>query len=376
MTTYILIGLALAVVGLLSGGFLLCALRALFPALPALPFLLGYFLFNILLALLHARPISRINRWVGKLADTWLAIVLSLFFGAIPLFVAYLVLVPLLHAISPATFRIAALGLLTLIAIMDAYGIINARRTRVRRFDCHISKRAGRPSLHIAHLSDLHLGYTADVPVIDRLVQQVNGLTPDIICITGDMFTENIWKIRNLDAFADALRGLHAPLGVYACLGNHDAGKGAEALPAFFERAGIRLLRDETVQLPGGITLAGRLDKTPGGHTDNTRLTPSALLAGSDPAQPTVILDHQPAEIDAIRDAGGDLLLCGHTHGGEFFPIHLFVRHFFPHYYGQNRNGDLITLVSPGTYAAMPPMRIGSRSEIFDIHLTMNETEA
>lgn len=356
---------------LLGSGVWLLSLSAFVPAWCAAPLFLLYALLG-LAALPRRAPFRpQGGKRLAMLGQYWFSLQATLFFAGIPMLAGQAVLVWLLEAVSAALYARICLSVLAAVLLLDGYGWLHARHIRIRRFAHTVHKPGALPeSLRIVHLSDLHLGPVTDLRAVRRIVGKVNALSPDLVCVTGDTFTEDVTGVYALDAVADALAGLHATFGVYGCLGNHDAGPQLPEMLAFFRRAGITLLRDEAVTLPAQVVLAGRNDPTPAGRP-SPRASLEDVLSQADARLPLIVMDHQPATpaIEAAQRAGADLLLCGHTHGGQFFPIHLMVRRYFPHYYGPKRDGQLLTLVSPGSYAASPPLRIGSSAEIFVIEL-------
>jgi len=258
---------------------------------------------------------------------------------------------------------IAVCALFLAASVTAAAGCIRARRIGVTRYRITTGKPLPGGRLRIVHLSDLHLGFVNDRRMLSEIADLVRPLRPDLICITGDNFEHGLSAMEDPAAFAALLRSLRPPLGMYACLGNHDAGRDFREMLSFFSRAGIRLLRDEVFSPCPGIRIAGRRDATPGGKRNPKRKSAAELLRERTGTY-TVLLDHQPGDGDAARRAGADLLLCGHTHGGQFFPVGLLVRLRFPHMKGIRREGDFCTVVSAGSGAGSPPIRLGSRGEI------------
>lgn len=258
---------------------------------------------------------------------------------------------------------ITVCALFLLASVTAVVGCIRARRLAVTRYRITTGKMLPGGRLRIVHLSDLHLGFVNDRRMLSRIADLVRPLQPDLICITGDTFEHGLSAMEDPAAFAALLRALRPPLGMYACLGNHDAGRDFREMLAFLSRAGIRLLRDETVTPCPQLCIAGRRDATPGGKRNPERKSAAELLEER-PEAYTVLLDHQPGDEDAARRAGADLLLCGHTHGGQFFPVGLIVRLRFPHMKGIRREGEFCTVVSAGSGAGSPPIRLGSRGEI------------
>ena len=231
----------------------------------------------------------------------------------------------------------------------------------------------------IAQVSDLHVGPTIREREVRRVVEQVNALRPDAIAITGDLVDGSTAE---LGGIIGLLGRLSAPQGVYFVTGNHEYYSGAEAWTAFLERLGIRVLRNERVALgdrgPGGATfdLAGLPDSSAGHRGSAAAMDLPAALAGRDPERSLVLLAHQPrlADLDAAVQAGVELQLSGHTHGGQLFPWSLAVRAAFPYVKGLHRHAAGAqagqVYVHRGTGYWGPPMRLGAPPEITRLVLT------
>jgi hypothetical protein len=188
--------------------------------------------------------------------------------------------------------------------------------------------------LRITHLSDLHVGDLIRPDHLPAIVQATNGLHGDLIALTGDFVD---LRLNVLDEVIDALRQLHAPLGVYLVLGNHDHLDNAHKLVAAFRDAKLNLLMNERVNVPVNghdLTVAG-IDWSPRrsvlGQSVREALNSKAMtIAGathtrlpdhaskrSDRCALKLLLSHHPNAFEAAIAHGVDLTLAGHTHGGQ-----------------------------------------------------------
>lgn len=169
---------------------------------------------------------------------------------------------------------------------------------------------------------------------IAGIVDEINGLEPDLVCMAGDIFDNDYEAIRDPDEAARLLGNIAATYGVYVCLGNHDAGETLGEMEKFLERSGIRLLNDEYVVIDGRFILVGRLDSSPiGGFGDMNRTEFAKVMEGAPQTLPVVVMDHNPANIGEYGSEV-DLVLCGHTHRGQIFPGSLFTRLMYVVDYG------------------------------------------
>ncbi len=246
-----------------------------------------------------------------------------------------------------------------------AYGFINARQIDNVSYEIALTDKKDISDIKLTVISDLHLGSVGSESRLEDIVSEINSQQPDVICIAGDFFDTDFSAINDTETALEALRGLHSTYGVYACLGNHDGGETHEQMKAFLKSAGIQLLDDSYTVIDGRLLLAGRLDASPiGGYGAAVRLPLTELLDGADTSLPTVIMDHNPANIDEYGSEA-DLILCGHTHKGQIFPGNLFTHMLYTVDYGYYRK-DLTApqvIVTSGVGTWGMPMRVGTDCE-------------
>ncbi|MBW5448114.1 metallophosphoesterase [Cohnella sp. CFH 77786] len=269
---------------------------------------------------------------------------------------------------------IAGWGVIGFIALILVWGSRNAWSPVVRHYPVRVDKRVeGMERLRVVAASDLHLGNIVGKRHLRRLVERVNALEPDLILLPGDVIDDSIEPfVRN--RLSDLLRLLKARYGVYAVLGNHEYyGGHIEEYVERMKEIAIPVLRDETVAVAGGsVIVAGRKDSTAETADPTGRLSVEKLLEGIDRSKPILLMDHQPRHFAQAAEAGVDLLLCGHTHRGQFAPNHLLTRRLFELDWGYMRKAAMHVVVSSGFGSWGPPIRIASRSEIVQIDMTFS----
>jgi predicted MPP superfamily phosphohydrolase len=165
--------------------------------------------------------------------------------------------------------------------------------------------------LRVVHLSDIHHSPFTGREQVERAVEVANSLQPDIIALTGDYISH---EREYIQPCAEMLGRLRARRGVYAVLGNHDNWVDAELITDLFRLAGIRVLNNEGMRFEDGgasFWLAG-VNDTMVGLED----LPLAL-AGSSEDELKLLLAHNPIILRRAARAGVDLVLAGHTHGGQ-----------------------------------------------------------
>jgi predicted MPP superfamily phosphohydrolase len=223
----------------------------------------------------------------------------------------------------------SAWAVVLLAGLATLLGLFNARRrARVITVDVPIEALpAALQGFTIVQISDLHVGPTIKRRYVQKIVDAVNKIKPDLIAITGDVVDGSVERLA-LDT--QPLADLFARYGVYLVTGNHEYYSGVTSWVAEFRRLGLRVLINEHVVLhPQGVPIivAGVTDYGAAMFEPLQRSNPRAALAGA-PANAALrlLLAHQPRSAVAAQALEYTLQLSGHTHGGEFFPWGFFVR--------------------------------------------------
>ncbi|MCX6601411.1 MAG: metallophosphoesterase [bacterium] len=221
--------------------------------------------------------------------------------------------------------------------------------------------------LRIVMASDFHASVLVAGREVERWSEQIMRLKPDLILLPGDIVDRSADDILY---FADAFHRLRAPLGVYGSTGNHEYYVGLEGALEFCRAAGIRMLMNETVELPNGLVLAGIEDRT-ARQFRLSRPTPAEVLRDVPREKPVIFLNHTPDTREAREavEAGADLVLSGHTHGGQIWPFSYFSRMVHPYHWGLYSLGRGFIFTSCGVGDWGTRMRIGAPPEIALIRL-------
>jgi predicted MPP superfamily phosphohydrolase len=266
----------------------------------------------------------------------------------------------------------SALAVPLLALAASVFGFLNARRTaRVVAIDVPITGLSDAlTGFRIVQISDIHVGPTIKRAYLEAIVKRVNALNPDVVAITGDLVDGSVAE---LAAHVAPLAQLRARHGVYFVTGNHEYYSGAPAWVAELRRLGITVLMNEHVLLEhdgSPLVVAGVTDYGAHHFDPAQRSDPRGALLGLAAGDvPKVLLAHQPRSALAAEEAGFDLQLSGHTHGGQFFPWNLFVRLQQPFTAGLHRLGGLWVYTSRGTGYWGPPKRLFAPSEITQVSL-------
>ena len=207
--------------------------------------------------------------------------------------------------------------------------------------------------------SDLHIGYHNPRKELARWIDLMNAENPDFILIAGDILDGSMRPVLE-ERMSEEFHRLKAP--VYACLGNHEFYAGHPEAKQFYKDAGIHLLIDESAVIDSSIVIIGRDDRT------NMRRKPIKDLVESLNSQflnlnYTIVLDHQPYNLDRTEAAGIDFQLSGHTHRGQVWPISWITDQIYECSWGFHQRGNTTYYISSGIGIWGGKFRIGTQSE-------------
>jgi uncharacterized protein len=279
----------------------------------------------------------------------------------------------------PTIRQETALLVAPLALLMTAAGFWNARRTAtVVRVDVPIANLpASMEGFQIAQISDIHVGPTIKAHYLQRIVDRVNLLKADLVAITGDLVDG---PVKSVGAQVHPLLDLRSRYGTFFVTGNHEYYSGAHGWIDQLRAMGITVLMNEHVVIDHStdtqaadnatIVVAGVADYSAHHFDERHRSDPHAALADApEDAHVKLLLAHQPRSASAAADAGFDLQLSGHTHGGQFWPWGYFVRFQQPFTAGLHKLNGLWVYTSRGTGYWGPPKRFGAPSEITCLRL-------
>jgi predicted MPP superfamily phosphohydrolase len=249
--------------------------------------------------------------------------------------------------------------------VVCGYGVLIRRRWfRVREREVRVAGLdPAFDGFRVAQLSDLHVGSLTPKSWAYRWARAANARSPDLAVVTGDLVTSGSDFHPDV---AEAIGALRATQGVVVSMGNHDYFGDGEPLVSELRARGVRVLRNEgfTIERGGARLWVGAIDDTWTRRDDLAR-------AMSDRPQgvAALLLAHDPARFDAAADAGADLVLSGHTHGGQIAVPFLYRRLSLAgiaHRYnvGFYRRGRSVLYVHPGLGTTGPPMRLGVAPEV------------
>ena len=304
---------------------------------------------------------SNIGKIFFVLIAFWVTILLYLF-----MIVALLDLVNIVCKISPNVRGITAL-ILTVLFIV--YGTVNASVIRVKEISIPIAGLT--KEIKAVHISDVHLGYFWGKKRLEKIVDKVIALNPDVLFNTGDMFDTK--TLLNSSEVLNPLEKLSIPH--YFVYGNHDEQAGIEEVIMRMRNAGTIVLQNEIAQF-GELQIVGlnNMIQDENGfdvHANQSVETIKSVMdkLPVDENRPTVVLHHRPSGMEYLHAKKTDLLLAGHTHAGQLFPFILITKAMYHYNKGLYKFNEMNVYVTAGVGTAFMPVRIGANSEITVVKL-------
>lgn len=260
-------------------------------------------------------------------------------------------------------------GLLVIIVtcIICTYGYINAKQIRVTNYGIHLKEEmTDQESLRIFMVSDLHIGMSVKKQELDKLLKMVQNTKPSIVILGGDIYDE-FTPDELMEYSYEIFSQMEVPLGIYYVVGNHEINRYNE-ITEELTKSGVRVLMDQSVLVADSFYLVGRMDKSIE-STGQKRKSIDELMEQVDQAYPVILIDHQPIDYVINEKAGIDLMLSGHTHAGQVFPISIFSSMANEMNYGYRRVGNMQAIVTSGMGTWGFPMRVGTSAEMVMIKL-------
>lgn len=373
------VSLAIAVVGLAAGIYYLARRVHSCPPIAALS---------------HR---SRVGGWAASFAVVLLAaVILTLLLDTVNTAVVLLHLIFFLLVSSlvgrliirlhsgAARFHLSSVIALVITAAYLAAGAVSAYNVQRTAYSVSTHKEVG--SLRIAMFADSHVGTTFGGKGFAKRMEELQAQQPDIILIVGDFVDESTTRENMVEA-CRALGKLEVPYGVWFVFGNHDKGlygtsRGYDGddLVRELEANGVHVLQDESVLIDDRFYLVGRKDASEQEESRGGRADISDLTASLDPDKYSIVLDHQPHDYAAEAEADADLVLSGHTHGGQLIPLGFLMDKLHlggtDSVYGYTRRENTDFIVTSGISDWAIKFKTGCISEYVIIDITGSDAAA
>lgn len=304
---------------------------------------------------------------IGRIGHKWLGFTVlgSYWFAFLQYAILLIPLANIAALLVETKNDVFFIGLATALILLVLFivGTYLAYSPVVRKLEITVAGKSEEP-LHMVIGSDFHLGFLSGKRHLQRFVNKTNALDPDVVFLAGDLVDDDpVWYARY--GMSEVMEQLKPSLGVYGVLGNHEYyGKKIPLLVKMMEKSGVKILQDETLLIADRFYLTGREDRTNNNRVSLAELKPERNNL------PWIVMDHTPADLKKPSELGVDFHMSGHTHKGQMWPNHLLTKRIFELDYGYRLLRGTHFLVSSGFGFWGPPLRIGSRSELWSV--TMN----
>ena len=285
--------------------------------------------------------------------------------------------------------KITNVAVVSFTILMSVYGIVNAQNLKVTTYDVTVDKSSKQDELNVVLIADLHLGYSVGVKQMERMVNKINELQPDVVVVAGDIFDNEFSAIYNPVRLAEILRGINSKYGVYAVYGNHDIEEdilcgftfsdddvtqvtSIKEMDDFIENCGFTFLYDEAILINDDFYIYGRPDEERPNFGNDSRLEAEKITEGLDLSKLIICVDHEPHDQKKLSAAGVDVDLNGHTHAGQLFPGKIIINFFWDIAYGYKNFDGMHNIVTSGVGLFGPNMRTFTKAEIAQVKIHLN----
>lgn len=253
-----------------------------------------------------------------------------------------------------------------------AAGWYGAHHVWEKNYTIETDKAVG--NFRVALLSDSHTGTTFHGDGFSEHMKEIGKQNPDVVLVAGDFVDDDTTK-EDMIRCCQALGEMKTTYGVYYVFGNHDKGyypsdyRGytGDDLIAELEKNGVTVLQDQNVLIDNRVYIIGRQDRSEDVEKGKGRADMATLTQDLDDSKFSIVMDHQPADYEAQAASGVDLVVSGHTHGGQLFPLmnieNLTGLGGDDKVYGYEKRGNTNFIVTSGISDWAIKFKTGCRSE-------------
>ncbi len=254
---------------------------------------------------------------------------------------------------------------LVLTAMFGGFAFFQMRHLVTTEYQISLAKTSDDESMNIALISDVHLGSGVTENGLVKLIEKTNACNPDLILLCGDIIDNNT-SAGLRSACAKHLKSFKAKYGVFYIEGNKEAL--INHYEKLFEESNVKFLEDQTIYLANGVQLIGLRDQS-----NKDKLPVEQVLLGMDSEKPIIVASHRPVDLDKLAGAGTDLVLCGHTIGGQYPLGNFYARLSNDMVYGQKKFDKMNAITTSGAGGYGVPVKFISKSEIALVHVTFTK---
>ena len=250
--------------------------------------------------------------------------------------------------------------ILVVTALIGVFSLFRMRYVTETDYTVEVNKTSEKESLTIVYVADTHIGSAVTRRGVSHLVEKIHSMKPDMIILGGDIFDRNTTD--SLKQYTSReLKKLVAKQGIYYVEGNQEL-RLKEDFTTYFRNAGITVLQDQTAYLPAGIQIVGLRD-----NADRNKMPVEQIMSGLDTEKPVIVISHRPKDLEKLSKAGADIVLCGHTHGGQYPLGFLAVLAANDMNYGIKKYDTMSAITTSGAGGYGIPSKLTVPSEIVEL---------
>lgn len=313
----------------------------------------------------------------------WSLVILHVFFISILIDCLYFVVNRILRKKNRIFEKIYKSGVIsfTVVTLLLGYGYMNMQNVIETNYNIYTDKNIRDDGYKIAFISDLHYGLNMNGQKLNEYCNEIEKKKPDMVILGGDIVDESTTLVEMQEAF-NILSQIKSTYGTFYVYGNHDKSiyslkhnYSVEQLDEAINNSGITILADNSFNINDEITITGRKDRTFDGVSVRKSAQELADDTNIDENKYNILADHQPREFEELSNAGYDIMLSGHTHGGQIWPGGLFIKTFMKDTlnYGHTKNNNMDIIVSSGIAGWGYPIRTEKHCEYVVVNIVKDD---
>ena len=253
--------------------------------------------------------------------------------------------------------------------VMMVYGHINIMNVQQTYYRLSTDKPIREEGYRIGLIADLHFGSSIDLNELQAMCEEVSATNPDIVVLCGDIVDESTTHDQMKEVFK-CLGNIKNTMGIYFVYGNHDCqtyvakpSYTKEELADTLTENNIIILQDDIYTFNNELAIIGRSDASFSMNTSRANI--DYLLSKIAKDSYVIVLDHQPTEYELNASAGTDLLLSGHTHAGQFWPLNIVLEliPFNDGVYGKYKIDNMTAIITSGVSGLAFPFKTSAPAE-------------
>ncbi len=257
---------------------------------------------------------------------------------------------------------------LSLTAILIVYGYINFYNIIEKDYTVYTNKNIISEGYRVSFISDLHFGSKMNNDILQKYCDKISKTNADIVILGGDIVDESTTLNEMQEAFK-ILSTIKSKYGIYYVYGNHDKSTYTvdpnyteEELEEAIIDSGIKILADDIYEINNEVCIIGRKDRS---YVNESRKSSQELSKEVSDEYYKIIVDHEPCELKENSESGYDLMLSGHTHYGQIWPLGQLMELFNINEieYGYEKKDDMDVIVSCGIAGWGYPLRTEKHCE-------------